>query len=320
MVAAGQSSTAQPVTVTNSSSYAIGSVVTCRPARHSASRKIRAAASLAAGANCTASVVFQPSAGGSASGSLTVTSSAVATPATVALSGTGFDFAVDITGSASQTVASGQQGNYTLVISPTGSGGYLCFFLRHAALECALPLQSRQRDRSARAYRAMLRSKSPPATGLRLASRNPGTRPCVVGRSRRPHRLVRALPLTCALVLLPVAVSSAARSFLLLVLAVILVGGVSSCTSSGGGTGRHRRQGWRLQHAAGHVHRSRQRDVDGRHAVSESDADRRLSGRLQRTCGRLSRSPICDYTWSRIRESRTAYTELSRKGRICLKK
>ena len=83
--------------------------------------------SLAAGANCTASIVFQPSAGGSASGSLTVSSSAVATPATVALSGIGFDFAVAVTGSASQTVARGQQANYTLVITPSGASGSFAF-------------------------------------------------------------------------------------------------------------------------------------------------------------------------------------------------
>ncbi len=139
VVSAGQSSTAQTVTVTNSSSYAIGSVSLAAPAPFSITQNT-CTGSLAAGANCTASVVFQPSAGGSASGALTVSSSAVATPATVALSGTGFDFTVAFTGSSSQTVASGQQANYTLVISPAGSSGDIQLRVRHAARECALPL------------------------------------------------------------------------------------------------------------------------------------------------------------------------------------
>ena len=98
VVAVGQSSAAQTLTVTNSSNYAIGSVSLAVPAPFSISQNT-CTGSLAAGANCTASVVFQPSAGGAASGVLTVNSSAVAAPATVALSGTGFDFSVGITGS-----------------------------------------------------------------------------------------------------------------------------------------------------------------------------------------------------------------------------
>ncbi len=95
VVAAGQSSTAQAVTVTNSSSYAISSVTVVAAAPFSVTQNTCTGA-MAAGANCTASVVFQPGAGGSASGALTVTSASVAAPATVALSGTGFDFAVSV--------------------------------------------------------------------------------------------------------------------------------------------------------------------------------------------------------------------------------
>ena len=105
VVAVGQSSAAQTVTVTNSSNYAIGSVSLAAPAPFSISQNT-CTGSLAAGANCTVSVVFQPSVGGAASGVLTVNSSAVAAPVTVALSGTGFDFSVGITGSATQSVAS----------------------------------------------------------------------------------------------------------------------------------------------------------------------------------------------------------------------
>ena len=145
VISAGQSSTAQSVTVTNSSSYAIGSVSLAAPTPFSITQNT-CTGSLAAGANCTASVVFQPSAGGAASGALTVSSSAIATPATVALSGTGFDFTLAFNGPASQTVTSGQQANYTLVISPAGSSGTFSLRVRDAAVERALSLQPRQRN------------------------------------------------------------------------------------------------------------------------------------------------------------------------------
>ena len=61
VISAGQSSTAQTVTVTNSSSYAIGSVSLAASAPFSITQNT-CTGSLAAGANCTAAVVFQPSA------------------------------------------------------------------------------------------------------------------------------------------------------------------------------------------------------------------------------------------------------------------
>jgi len=77
-------------------------------------------ASLAAGANCTANVIFSPTAAGSASGTLTITSSELAAAASVPLSGVGFDFTPAATGSSSQTVASGQTATFTLTLTPNG--------------------------------------------------------------------------------------------------------------------------------------------------------------------------------------------------------
>ncbi len=170
VVAAGQSSAAQAVTVTNSSSYAIGSVSLAAGAPFNVTQNT-CTGGLASGANCTASVVFQPNAGGSASGALMVTSSAVAAPATVALSGTGFDFAVSVSGPASQTVARGQQGDYTLVISPSGSSGaftFSCGTLPSNAVCSSIPPP----NHSARAFRAMWKWKSQRAARLWLASRS----------------------------------------------------------------------------------------------------------------------------------------------------
>jgi len=88
VIGVGQSSAAQTVTVSNTSSGAIGSPAFSVPAQFSVTQNA-CTGSLAAGANCTIGVVFQPTAAGAASGTLTVSSASVATPATVLLSGTG---------------------------------------------------------------------------------------------------------------------------------------------------------------------------------------------------------------------------------------
>lgn len=236
VVAAGQSSTAQPVTVTNSSNYAIGSVSLAAPAPFSISQNT-CTGSLAANANCTASVVFQPSAGGSASGSLTVTSSAVSTPAMVALSGTGFDFTVSVTGSASQTVASGQQATYTLVISPAGSGATFAFSCGTLPTN-ALCLFSPANETLSAGVQGNVTVEISTGNGTTARFEKPSMAKPEAARRGLDHSGFRgALPLACGLLLLPLAVRRRCKAFLLLVLAAFLVCGVSSCTSSGEGTG-----------------------------------------------------------------------------------
>ena len=219
VVGAGQSSTAQPVTVTNSSNYAIGSLTLSVAAPFSLTQNT-CAEGLAAGANCTAGVVFQPNAGGSASGALTVTSSAVATPATVALSGTGYDFSVALSGLGNQTVTSGQQADYVLVITPTGAQGAFSF-------QCGtLPANA-------------LCLFSPSTETLGAGVQGNVTVEIYTGGSGLSARAERpagwpALPLACGLVLLPLAFWKRRKALLLVALAAILAAGVSSCTSSGG--------------------------------------------------------------------------------------
>jgi hypothetical protein len=236
VVAAGQSSTAQPVTVTNSSNYAIGSVSLAAPAPFTIAQNT-CTGGLAAGANCTASVVFQPSAGGSASGSLTVTSSAVSTPATVALSGTGFSFTVSITGSASQTVASGQQATYTLVISPVGSGATFAFSCGTLPTN-ALCLFSPSNETLNGGVQGNVAVEISTGNASTARLERPGiAKPETANPGLDRFAFGGALPLICSLLLLPLALRKRRKLFLLAVLAAFLVGGVSSCTSSGGGTG-----------------------------------------------------------------------------------
>ncbi len=76
-----------------------------------ASRTTAAPRSLAAGASCTVSVTFAPTAAGSASGTLSVNSSAPGSPLTVALSGTGTSSTTDLALNAPVTASSYTQ-NY----------------------------------------------------------------------------------------------------------------------------------------------------------------------------------------------------------------
>jgi hypothetical protein len=75
--------------------------------------------SVAAGAACTISVTFTPTAGGNRTGALTLTDNAGNSPQTVQLSGTGMDFQIT-SSTTSQTVIAGQTATYSLTLAPLG--------------------------------------------------------------------------------------------------------------------------------------------------------------------------------------------------------
>jgi hypothetical protein len=255
VVAVGQSSTAQTVTVTNSSTYAIGSVSLAVTAPFSISQNT-CTASLAAGTNCTASVIFQPTVGGAASGVLTINSSAVAAPVTVALSGTGFDFSVGITGSGTQSVAGGQTASFTLQIcgaggcakNPTVPAGatfsFQCGTLPTNAVCSFNPAIETLSSGSEGNFlvgistgnAATARLESPDfavPNRSRLSAEKPSSAKIAGGR----HELWHVLPLVCGLLLIPLAFRRQRKLFLFAVLAAFFAGGISSCVASGGGTG-----------------------------------------------------------------------------------
>jgi hypothetical protein len=86
-VAAGSTSAAQTVTVSNPGSTA--ATVSSIGASGPFSQTSTCGGSIAAGGSCTVSVKFAPAGGGAASGTLSVATSAPGSPLTVALSGTG---------------------------------------------------------------------------------------------------------------------------------------------------------------------------------------------------------------------------------------
>jgi hypothetical protein len=92
--ATGSTSSAQTVTVSNPGSTAasVSSVSTSGPFAETNT----CGGSIAAGASCTVSVTFAPTGTGSASGTLSVASSAPGSPLTVALSGTGISSSVNL--------------------------------------------------------------------------------------------------------------------------------------------------------------------------------------------------------------------------------
>jgi len=174
---------------------------------------------LAAAASCTVDVEFDPASAGAQTGTLTAGSSVLASGVTVPLSGMGFDFAVCFGNttspcviSSSQTVASGQTADYQLAIAPlAGALGAL-------TLQCGnLPSNS-----TCNFNGDLVQVATGVATSARLA--RPASWP--------------GLPLTCGLVLVPLAFWKRRKALALIALIAILVGGVSSCTSSGGGVSR----------------------------------------------------------------------------------
>ena len=173
------------------------------------------------GQSCTAAVEFAPTVAGAQTGTLTVTSSALATGASVPLSGMSLDFTLAVSGSASQTVARGQTANYTLTITPlNGSGGAFTFACGTLPANAVCLFNPGTETLNGVTGTVTVEISTEAATGW-LADPAPW----------------RVLPLVCGLVLLPFGWKRRRRVLLLAVLLSILTGSVSSCASSGGGTG-----------------------------------------------------------------------------------
>jgi len=87
---------------------------------------------LAIGANCSINVAFTPTVTGARNGTLTLYSNAADSPHTVSLTGTGTDFALSVSPSATQTVKAGKAAIYTLSLFPESG------FTGVAALGCSV--------------------------------------------------------------------------------------------------------------------------------------------------------------------------------------
>jgi hypothetical protein len=182
-------------------------------------------ATLASGASCTAGVEFAPSSAGTASGSLTVSSSALPTGAFIPLSGMGFDFDLEPSGASSVAIASGQTADYKLSITPL-LGAQGVFTLQCGTLP---PYSSCTFNPGSEGIPANTSGNEVVeiATGLTQTSARAGYPPIrpPVHPSAWP-----VLPLACGVILLPLAFRR--RKALLVALLAILLGGFSGCTES----------------------------------------------------------------------------------------
>jgi FG-GAP-like repeat/Abnormal spindle-like microcephaly-assoc'd, ASPM-SPD-2-Hydin len=121
--ALGVASSPQPVTLTNTgnASLTIDSITITGPQSSEFAETNTCGTSIAAGAKCTISTTFTPTASGSRSATLNVTDNAGDSPQTAALTGTGISSLKLGTSNGSATIAAGQPANYTLSI---GGGGF----------------------------------------------------------------------------------------------------------------------------------------------------------------------------------------------------
>jgi len=132
----GTSGPAQILTVTNSGNAVLTiSSVTSSVADFSAHSNCTNP--VQPGANCTVSVFFDPTAGGTRNGTLLISDNATGSPQSVTLSGIGEDFSVASSGSSTSTISAGQTATYTIAIAPAGG------FNQTVTLACSgAPVQS----------------------------------------------------------------------------------------------------------------------------------------------------------------------------------
>ena len=223
----GGTSTPQSVVFTNSGTVAL-SGLTLSTSTQFQLASTTCTSSLAAGSSCTVQVDFSPSSTGQQTGSLRLSSSALAADTQVPLSGIGFDFSFSPAGQSSLTVASGQTARFTFNIATiSGSSGSFTFACSSLPSNSACSFNPATELVSANATGS---ASVQIATGLAFTSAQNGEN---VPQASSSRKLFVAL----GFFMLPLAFSRK-RSRLLLI-AIILLGslGITSCSGAGGGKG-----------------------------------------------------------------------------------
>ncbi|HTW49798.1 MAG TPA: choice-of-anchor D domain-containing protein [Acidobacteriaceae bacterium] len=119
----GTTSTSQTVTLANSGGVMLTAVAATISGPFAIAGN-NCAATLAVGATCGIGVTFTPSTAGALTGRLEITAGNLTTPLFVALTGSGVDFSITVTGSSSAVVTSGQTASFTLELAGlSGSSG-----------------------------------------------------------------------------------------------------------------------------------------------------------------------------------------------------
>ena len=243
---AGATSAAQAVTLTNNGSAALTITGIAVGGTNSAnfSQSNTCGSSVAAGANCTISVTFKPTASGASSASVTVSDNAGGSPQSVALTGNAADFSLALAngGSNSATVQPGGNATYNLTTTPTGaytgSVTLTCTGTPAAATCSVTPSTLTFSGNSAAAF----------SVGVTTTAPKSAAAPFLIHWPRVPYVPV-GLPVTAALLLAlaaALAVGSRSRSTRIWVPAMALLlclGLLSGCGSSSSHSGNNGRQG-----------------------------------------------------------------------------
>jgi ASPM-SPD-2-Hydin domain-containing protein/galactose oxidase-like protein len=126
----GTSGLPQTVTVTNTGTASVTvTAVTASPSDFGVLSNCTNV--VAAGANCTIGVFFDPTAGGTRTGTLSITDNAAGSPQTITLTASGEDFSMTPGSASSATVTPGQSASYSIAIAPAGG------FAQTVALSCS---------------------------------------------------------------------------------------------------------------------------------------------------------------------------------------
>ncbi len=240
--AAGTTSSAQTVTVTNSGGTALTSLAASITANFSIAGN-NCPATLNTGSACQIGIAFTaPAAPGAVTGTLTVSSGNLTRPLAVELSGATQDFSLAVSGSSSAVVVSGQTANYTLQLAALGGiTGTVTLTCSGAPQNAACTFGSAQNGACPAATTASLT-----LNGLNASTANvcvaTGVAPASALRHNRPKPPNLAGPLLA--MLLPLWLAGGRRrrwSGLAVLLAAILLAptgcGVSASGGSGGGGG-----------------------------------------------------------------------------------
>jgi len=221
----GQTSSAVAVALTNLSTTAALDTLALTPSAPFQVSSGTCGVSLAAGATCTVNVAFAPTSAGPQTGTLTVASPGLSAPATVPLTGTGFDFTPAINGSASQTVSSGETATYALTVTPVSGAATFSF-------QCgSLP------EYASCSFNPASLAVAASATGTETIQIATGQSSAALERPGWPSA-VGPLSLACGALLVWPLARRRARAWILLILLAIAVAVVGTgCSGSGGGGG-----------------------------------------------------------------------------------
>jgi hypothetical protein len=118
-IAVGRTSATQTVTITNSGGLPLAGLTLAIATPYGLAANT-CGTLLSAGASCTVSVEYSPTAAGAATAALVVAANSPVTSASVALSGAGVDFTLAPSGTNSATILTGQTATYQLNLTPLG--------------------------------------------------------------------------------------------------------------------------------------------------------------------------------------------------------